>query len=450
MINESPKEVKAYWFFTYKTIPDNELLTLLDGSKHEVSLHVVNHPNREWKQLEEATRRKIRYYTIHGTSRLFARIIWKRWKTKAPYIPKDFPLQSFHQFTTSSLDVVCYLRSAEQAVEIAESYIKDGMVLEIHPIWLFQKATKNHRGSFYETLRRILEVDKELETVEARKKLFFKMASDTKEYARDIIPTDDFIEKLGERGIDIFTFTERKGRNTIPSPPQSWSKAEDNIALLQVATYDEWWKNIVKKTRNMVRKAEKSGVKTEVVEPSKKLAEGIWKIYNDTPIRQERAFPHYGTPLQTVTSGVLSAQNGTFICAFFQDELAGFIQLVYSGEIAIISQILSLQKHADKAVNNALVAKAVEVCAAKQVGWIMYGRIGNHPSLDRFKESNGFIKLPLTRYYVPITRKGRIAVKMGLHRELKDALPQAIKYRLIPVYNWVSRTKMRVKLRFGT
>jgi hypothetical protein len=191
-------------------------------------------------------------------------------------------------------------------------------------------------------------------------------------------------------------------------------------------------------------------VKTEVVEPNEKLAEGMWKIYNETPIRQERAFPHYGASLQGVTRGVLSAQNCTFIGAFFQGELVGFIRLVYGDKIAVISQILSLQRHSDKAVNNALVAKAVEVCAAKQVGWVMYGRIGNHPSLDRFKESNSFARFPLTRYYVPVTKKGSIAMKLGLHRELKDALPQAIKYRLFPFYNWVSRTKMRMKLRFGT
>ena len=449
MINESSKNVKAYWFFTPKTIPDRELLALLNEGKHEVSLHVVNYPNLEWEQLEKATGRKIRYYSIHGTARLFAKVIWRRWKASSPTIPKDFPLQSFHQFPTSGLDVLCYTRSAEQAVKIVEGYIRDGRVLEIHPIWLFQKGTINRRGPFYETLRRILEVDKELETIVTRKKSFFKVANDANEYARDVMPTDDFTKKLEERGIDMFTFIERKWCNTIPNPLHFWSKTDDNIALLQVATYDEWWKNIGKKTRNMVRKAEKSGVETKVVEPNEKLAEGIWKIYNETPIRQERAFPHYGMPLQTVTRGVLSAQNCTFIGAFLQNELVGFIQLIHGDKIAIISQILSLQEHLDKAVNNALVAKAVEVCAAKQVGWVMYGRIGNHPSLDRFKESNGFTKFPLTRYCVPITRKGRIAVKIGLHRELKDALPQAIKYRLILVYNWVSRTKMRVKLRFG-
>jgi hypothetical protein len=127
----------------------------------------------------------------------------------------------------------------------------------------------------------------------------------------------------------------------------------------------------------------------------------------------------------------------------------GFIELDYGDKIAVMSQILSLQKHSDKAVNNVLIAKAVEVCGAKQVGWVMYGGMGNHPSLDKFKESNGFVKETLNRYDVPVTKKGRITVKMGLHRELKDTLPEAIKYRLIPFYNWVSRTKMRARLRFG-
>ncbi|MFZ1039283.1 MAG: hypothetical protein WAN53_05300, partial [Candidatus Bathyarchaeia archaeon] len=51
----------------------------------------------------------------------------------------------------------------------------------------------------------------------------------------------------------------------------------------------------------------------------------------------------------------------------------------------------------------------------------------------------------LARYYIPLTKKGKIATRLGLHREMKDALPQSIKYQLIPVYNWISRTKTRIK-----
>jgi hypothetical protein len=139
----------------------------------------------------------------------------------------------------------------------------------------------------------------------------------------------------------------------------------------------------------------------------------------------------------------LSSKNSTFIGAYIKDELVGFIQLIHGDNIAIISQILSLQAQWDKAVNNALLAKVVEVCANQRVKWLMYGRMGNHPSLDRFKQNHGFTKFYLTRYYVHLSAKGKIAAKLGLHRDFKDALPQSIKYALIPVYNWISKTKTK-------
>ena len=217
--------------------------------------------------------------------------------------------------------------------------------------------------------------------------------------------------------------------------------------LLEIKDYESWWSNVGKKTRNMVRRAEKSGIKVTVVQPGEKFAEGIWKIYNETPIRQERAFPHYGESLRTVTGNMFAvAKNSTFIGAYLSEELVGFIQILYGDNIAIISQILSMQKHRDKAVSNALLAKAVEVCASNGTRWLMYGRIGNHPSLDKFKESNGFAKFLITRYYVPATWKGRVAIRLGLHMDFKDALPQPLKYSLIPVSNWLSRNKMRLKL----
>ena len=450
MVNESPKQVKAYWFFTPYTTPDKRLLDLLNMDRHEVALHVANKPFEEWKILENKTNRVIKYYTIHGTKRLFARLLWgRKLRESQAKIPSDFPLKSFHDFTTYSIDAIRYDLGLAGAKKTAEEWITQEYVLAVHPEWLFRQGKRNHRGPLYDVLKNILEADKELETLRVRKKGFAKIAHDIKEYERDIIPTAEFIEKLDERGIDIFTFLDRKWCCPIPNPPSTWIKANDNVGLLEIKSYDNWWQEIGKKTRNMVRRAEKSGIKVTVVQPSGKLAEGIWKIYNETPIRQERAFSHYGESLQTVTGNMFAAQNNTFIGAFLQDELVGFIQILYGDNIVIISNILSMQKHWDKAVNNALLAKAVEVCASKGVRWLMYGRIGNHPSLDRFKESNGFVKFPITRYYVPITRKGRMAIRLGLHREFKDALPQSIKGPLIPVLNWVSRNKARVKLRLA-
>ena len=51
------------------------------------------------------------------------------------------------------------------------------------------------------------------------------------------------------------------------------------------------------------------------------------------------------------------------IGAYYQDEMIGFIMLGNAGTFGMTGQIISSIKHRDKATNNALIAKAVEVCA---------------------------------------------------------------------------------------
>jgi hypothetical protein len=279
-----------------------------------------------------------------------------------------------------------------------------------------------------------------------RRKAFFKIASSITEYQRSVAPDEAVVKRLKREGVDVFTFIERRWCCPIEGPDRSWGKSEDNIALLEISTYENWLNLIGKKTRNMIRKAEKTGVTTKIAEPSENLATDIWMIYNETPIRQERAFPHYGITLDAVKRSILESRDSTFVAAYMQGELVGFVQLVHGDRITIISQILSLQKHWDKAINNALVAKTVEYCAANGIRFAMYGRMGNHPTLDRFKQSNGCVKFPLTRYSVALTAQGRMAMKLGLHRDMKDRLPQSMKTGLIPYYNWISRTRMRLKL----
>jgi hypothetical protein len=158
MINESPKEVKAYWFFTPYTIPNKELLDLLGADKHEVALHVATDPFGEWKNLEKELNRKVNYYTIHGTANYMAQLVWgRKLGQKKAEIPIDFPLKSFHDFTTYSFDMLCYSQEFEDSKRIAKEWIDDGVVLSMHPEWLFKKANRNRRGPYYEVLRNILE-----------------------------------------------------------------------------------------------------------------------------------------------------------------------------------------------------------------------------------------------------------------------------------------------------
>jgi hypothetical protein len=160
MVNDSPKKVKAYWFFTPYTIPDQELLNLLNPERHEVGLHVATNAEKEYKTLQQKTGRTIQYYTFHGTRNAVAQILWKRkLGQKQATVPNAFPLKSFHDFPTTSLDT----RASQtwlpySIVEEAQKWISEGTVISIHPEWLFAQNKKGSRGRYYEMLKAILEV----------------------------------------------------------------------------------------------------------------------------------------------------------------------------------------------------------------------------------------------------------------------------------------------------
>jgi hypothetical protein len=451
MVNETQQEIMAYWFFTPLTLPDQEMMDLMDPKRHEIALHIAVDPYKELEALETLTSRKLRYYTIHGTERLLGRIIWGRslGQARVP-IPEGFPLQNFWDYPTFGLDKICHDKSTEETLKLTQESVVEGKVLHVHPDWLFRRGKFNRRGPYYEVLRDLLKVDCELEELAVRKKGFTKIGSYSEyfEYIKNVDFSEGFFDKLKDRDIDIFTFIERGWCSPLTvTPSDKWLKIEDNIALLQINSFDEWWERIGKKTRNMVRKAEKNGVQTEKTEPSDKLAEGVWQIYNETPIRQERAFPHYGKSLESVKDMIFNTKNCAFIGTYVEDMLAGFIQLVYGDNLVVITQILSFQKHWDKALNNVMLSKVVELCAKDSHKWLMYGRMGkgsNHPSLDKFKENNGFVRYPLNRYYMVLSKKGKLAVKLGFHQQFKDRVPESLKPKVIPVYNFISRTKSKL------
>ena len=443
MFNDSSEEIKIFWFFTIKTLPDKELLSLINNSKHEIALHMIKSPHYEFEIISKITKQKIRYYTIHGTSNFLTRLLWRRWKARFPEIPKNFPLKSFHQFPTLPFDALCYRESNSIAVKIAQKNIAKNRVLEIHPQWLFQKGKMNRRGAYNKTLKKLLKIDDKLQYVEKRKKMSVTIGRDYREYQKDIFPNESYIKKLRDLNIDVFTFIERAWSKPILSPNKKWIRTTDNVAILNLTTYDSWWKKIGKKTRNMVRKSQKSGIITKISSPNLALAKGICKIYNETPIRQNRIFPHYGTGLKKVERNLLSSNDHVFIGSYYENELVGFVDLIIGENITIISQILSLKKYWNKAINNSLIAKTVEVCLNHNRNWLMYGRMGNHPSLDRFKSNIGFERLNLNRYYIILTLKGKLAVRVGLHRNLKDVIPQRVISFLLPVYNWFSTMKIK-------
>jgi hypothetical protein len=287
-------------------------------------------------------------------------------------------------------------------------------------------------------------VEPALRELTISKELGVRRSRPTYEFLYDFTPDRGVVNHLLGRGVDLLSFTSRDFIKV--EGGLLHTKVVDNIALLKVGTYEGWWNDqINKKARNSIRKAEKSGIHISIFEDVGSVPDemfiGIWKIYNETPIRQERAFPHYGISLESVKS---MARNVTekmeFHFAHLDGEVIGFSEVIYGDRVAQISQILSMMRHFEKAPNNALLSSVVRRCSELGYPFILYGRMGlGHPTLTKFKESNGFRQFDVSRYFIPLTHRGAVAIKLGLHRQLKDAIPETIKYSLLPLFSFISR-----------
>jgi len=257
-----------------------------------------------------------------------------------------------------------------------------------------------------------------------------RLDADRYKYLDDPAAMVEGLQKFGRR-IDLFTFIQ-KPSETQPkfSYPMEW----DNLAALPVSTFDEWWnKQIGFKARNKAKQAQKKGVIIREVPFGDDLIHGIWEIYNETPVRQGRAFPHYGKKIEAVRSMTATyLESSIFIGAFFEDKLIGFIKLTIDDDRiqAGMMHIVSMIKHRDKAPTNALVAQAVRSCADRGIPNLVYSNFAygkkERSSLSDFKERNGFKRIDLPRYYVPLTSIGWIAFRLGLHHKLVDRLPEPL------------------------
>lgn len=253
------------------------------------------------------------------------------------------------------------------------------------------------------------------------------------------------LRKSGGR-IDLFTFIQRLSH---VSPQYEYPMEWDNMAVLPISSYDDWMKHQIDfKVRNKVRKAEKNGVVVREVSFDDALVVGISAIYNEAPVRQGKRFWHYGKGLDAVRR-----MNGTFldrsifIGAFFQDALIGFAKLVTDearGQAGLM-QIVSMMQHRDKAPTNALIAQAVRSCAERRIPNLWYANFSygkkQSDSLADFKRHNGFRKLDMPRYYVPLTLAGRIALRFGLQHGIAGRIPEPVAstYRRIRSFLYAKR-----------
>ena len=193
------------------------------------------------------------------------------------------------------------------------------------------------------------------------------------------------------------------------------------MAVLPVSTYENWWTHQIGfKARNKAKQAEKKGVVVREVSFDDELVRGIWEIYNECPVRQERLFPHYGKSLEAVREmSATYLESSVFIGAYDSGKLIGFIKLVVDDTRtqAGMMHIISRLQCRDKAPTNALVAQAVRSCADRRIPHLVYSKFAYgkkaQSSLSDFKERNGFQRVDMPRYYVPLTALGRTRLFHG-------------------------------------
>jgi hypothetical protein len=240
-----------------------------------------------------------------------------------------------------------------------------------------------------------------------------------------------FMSQMTASGIraDILTFSQRLDERT---PRYDYPFEWDNAAVARTSNYTEWWeRKLPQETRKNVRRAAKRGVVVSVAAFDDRFIEGIKSIYDEMPVRQGRRFWHFDKAVETVRQeNATYLERSEFIGAYFEGELIGFIKFVYVDNAAVLMQILSKSSHYDKRPMNALIAKAVEVCHEKGIAYLVYSKFTfgkkTQSQIAEFKRRNGFEQMDFPRYYVPLTLKGRIALRLKLHRDLLGLLPSAV------------------------
>lgn len=238
-------------------------------------------------------------------------------------------------------------------------------------------------------------------------------------------------------GADLFTFWQRPPD---VEPAYEYYREFDELAVLPLSSYEEWWSKTIKsRVRTTIRKTEKQGVKVREVEYDDDFIRGMEGIFNEEEVRQGRPFWHYGKDFDTIKQQFSRfIHRERMLGAYLEGEMIGFVMLGDAGRFSLLGQILSSIHHRDKSPNIALIAKSVEIASDQGHEQLVYW-YWSDDSLSEFKRRCGFQKLAAPRYFVPLTRKGSLALKLGAHRGLRNMIPPGIKLKLKALRNrWYS------------
>ena len=237
-----------------------------------------------------------------------------------------------------------------------------------------------------------------------------------------------FVKEMRRSAVraDILTFAQKLSEST---PKYEYDFEWDNRAVIPITCFDDWWENrLPHETRKNIRRAAKRGVTVKVAEFDDEFVKGVQGIYNEIPIRQGRRFWHFGKDFDTVKRETATyLERSEFLGAYFNEELIGFIKIIYVDRIATVIHILAKSRHQDKRPVNAILAKAVELCEKKNISFLLYGKYvydkNEKSPLTEFKRRNGFEEIKFPRYFLPLSVKGKLAMKLALHKGATGLMP---------------------------
>jgi hypothetical protein len=224
---------------------------------------------------------------------------------------------------------------------------------------------------------------------------------------------------------DLFTFWQRLPDT---APAYSYYYEPEVLSAIPLSDFQNWWeKQIASDTRKKAKRPEKRGVEIKVVTLDDEFVRGVMGVFNETPVRRGKSFWHYGKDFETLKHGLSrDFDRSKFIGAYDGGNLVGFVKLVCApGRFANPGLIVSKLEARKKYVNNALIAKSVELCCKDGIPFLTYTKWRRGSQAD-FLVRNGFQKITVPRYWIPLTPKGKIALQLGLHRDIRSYIPDSL------------------------
>ncbi len=164
-------------------------------------------------------------------------------------------------------------------------------------------------------------------------------------------------------------------------------------AIIRVpSNYEQYLDDVGPKTRNMIRKAERSGVVFREFDWNERL-DDIYEINRSSETRQGhrmtagyRNYPERVDPAERSTYGILH------IGGFVGHKLVAYVEMYVCGNFAFVNRILGHKEYLNTGVMNGLVAASVRHGMKNGIDYINYLMMEDreHDTLSGFKYRVGF------------------------------------------------------------